>query len=219
MKIALLISGNLRNWELCKESFNKFMNNIQCDLFIAVYNKKYSLHPYNLIQTPVVESEVTPELINYYFPTAKSVLIVDQKEQMKSLETIKFDPEIKWPFPGGYDIFSQYTLFQKGLDLIEESKYDIIIKTRFDNLYHNNLSESILQTINEFNLVGITNGGTPHVCDHLFIGRSNTIHQIPKQVFNCFYKKPVNCEHIHSFLNSMTFEYKTICNSSINRSY
>ena len=219
MKTAILLTGNLRNWENCKDSFNRFFNEIEYDLFVAVYDKQYSLHPYNLIQTPVTERSVNYNTIKELFPNAKEILIVNQKEQMETLQIVKFDPEIKWPFPGGYDIFSQFTLFQKGLDLIPK-EYDIIIKTRPDCLYHSKpLNVNVLQTVNSLNLIGLTNGGTPEICDHIFVGKEDIIRRIPEQVFNCFYKKPVNCDNIHTFLKSFIHDYIPIANSSINRVY
>ena len=45
MRKAIILTGNLRTWELCKDSFIKtFDENI--DIFICVSNIKYDYHTY-----------------------------------------------------------------------------------------------------------------------------------------------------------------------------
>ena len=150
MKTAILLSGNIRNFQKCRDSFISQFKKFDPDIYVITYDKRYSLHPYQQLMNPVQEEMIDLEKVQeiLYPLQCKKIEIVNQSELILFIEMYfkpKFDPEIKWPYPGGMDIFCQYLLFQKGLKLIPK-EYSLIIKTRFDIIY----TQEILHSAGDF---------------------------------------------------------------------
>jgi hypothetical protein len=57
MKIAVLISGNLRTWEKTKSTFSEFFSNHDIEIFVHTYNIKYRYHPAVQAQLPKFQDE------------------------------------------------------------------------------------------------------------------------------------------------------------------
>lgn len=142
-RTALLLTGNLRTWESCKESFNKTFDNV--DIFICVSNIQYDYPPYiqenftgadeyNLLRTDIENAFVNLNL--------KKLIIQDKQEEVSFIqkEVAKFKMDVS-----GINVFATFAnifKIKKGLSLIEEYenengfKYDSVIKTRFDAIYN-----------------------------------------------------------------------------------
>jgi len=142
-RTALLLTGNLRTWDLCKESFIKTFDNV--DIFICVSNIQYDYPPfikenftgfdeYNLLVEDIENSFADLNL--------KKLIIQDKEDEVSYIqnEIKNFNMDVS-----GINVFATFAniyKIKKGLTLIEEYenengfKYNSIIKTRFDAIYN-----------------------------------------------------------------------------------
>ena len=68
MKIAILLTGQLRTWKLCKELLKKqLLDHYDCDIFMSIdkSNKLQNSNKNNMLDTPI--EEIT-EAIEFYKP-------------------------------------------------------------------------------------------------------------------------------------------------------
>lgn len=141
MKTAIILVGNVRTWEQCKENFiSTFGNDV--DIFLSTYDKQYAYHPcikqtFNFYK----DANLTEEEIRAMFSDLKLTgCIIDNIDTYVD-NNVK--PFICKRFPvDAYLNFSQYFKLNDGLNMIkrhEESngfQYERIIKTRFDIMYN-----------------------------------------------------------------------------------
>ena len=143
MKTAIILVGNIRTWDTCKQSFINTFRDLNADIFITTYDIKYSytwgghLSGEDYILNEHEIKQCVSDL------NVKSILI-ENTEYINGLVDIE---QPKWYHPNLPEVwfksaYSQYRKIKTGLDLMVEYensndiKYDCVIKTRFD-ITHN----------------------------------------------------------------------------------
>lgn len=131
MRVAILISGQLRNWRLAADNHEWFWRSInrpelEIDYFIHTWN--YSCDrpgasiPYTQRTVPLSEYE---EVVEYYKPKKSIFEAKSQKE---------FYNNDHWS--GLFYSFCQTLLLKKEYELEHNFNYDIVIKTRPDVVFN-----------------------------------------------------------------------------------
>jgi hypothetical protein len=209
-RIALLLTGNLRTWDLCKESFIKtFSNNI--DIFICVSNLKYDYAPY--IQenyTGADEYNLSETDIKNSFDglNLKKLIIQNKEEEVSyiSNEQHKFKMDVS-----GINVFGTFGnvyKIKKALSLVEEYenehgfKYDTIIKTRFDAIYN----QINLNLSNETILI---DQGNCFPNDHFLMANRNSMANLINFMHDEFYEPKHQTSHFqppHGLLHNAIYE-------------
>lgn len=239
MVSALLISGNLRTFENCSNSFKKLIDKFNCDVFICVSNKQFSLHPYIMDKYNMTyENNLNEEMINEKFNTIpefkkniKKIILINDDEldvQIMNNYISNFDDKKGWK---GIDIFKQFKKKQQVIDCVKkyqlENKlnYDYIIQTRFDidiNI------DTLPGIITDENIVYSTvENMNPPINDHIFVTNDlKTLETITKRVLKFFFYNSMDNEtnkNINTILKSIFIENKYInkqtIHTVINRDY
>lgn len=141
MKTAIILVGNVRTWEQCKENFIATFGS-DADIFVSTYNKQYAYHPY--IQQSLnfyKDVDLTEEELQRMFSGLNlSGCIIDN---IDTYVDTNVKPFICNRFPRDAHLsLAQYFKLNDGLNLVkkhEEShgfQYERIIKTRFDIMYN-----------------------------------------------------------------------------------
>ena len=163
-KTAILLTGNLRTWDLCKENFIKTFGET-VDIFVCVSDIKYDYAPYiQETYTGYEDSYLTEEdILNSFAGLNIKKILIERKEE--ELLYIKNEvPKFKLDVSGEFNPpqkFGSILKVKKGLSLIKEYekendfKYDIIIKSRFDIIHEQavldvNENEILIDTGNVF---------------------------------------------------------------------
>jgi len=142
MKYAIIINGNYRTWNQCRENFAQTFCDIDYDIFLTTYNRKFGYHPYIKgvlnyhIDEPISKEEI---LEGFKDLNVKGMLYEDMTliEDFINEENNKFDVKMQ----NIHSSFGQYRKIEEACRLIERYeqennfKYDRIIKTRFDLTY------------------------------------------------------------------------------------
>lgn len=229
MKTAIILTGNLRTWELCKESFLKtFDENI--DIFICVSNVKYDYHPYIQENFTGSDDSLLSEadiIESFQGLNLKKVIIQNKEEEVSfiSEEKKKFKMDIS-----SLNIFSMFGSaykMKKALSSLEDYenendfKYDRIIKTRFDLIYNqvdlNHSNDSIL-----------LDSGNAFPNDVFLMSNRNSIVNIINFMYDEFYISKYNTSHLqapHGLLlnaindKNLNIETQPIINCVIRKDY
>jgi hypothetical protein len=209
MPTALLLSGNIRTFELCAHSFDKLAAKFDnLDIFIFASNIAFDLHPYvketyNFYDDMILDVETIKRILGraaILSSKIKKITIVDKESEEEYIKNKYSDACLNCENVG-YDIFQQFAKFDRNIEMLQEYAfqngitYDYVIKTRFDlELDINSLPTSL-----EDNAVYTSPGSEPGwINDVIFI--SNDIHTF----------KTITTNVINSFL-----ENKTISNIHI----
>lgn len=185
-RIAFLLCGFPRSWEKCRESFLKFIENIDHDIFIHTYNTVKQYHPYirdkfnindNELKKPIGEIE---NILNIQY----THLVIESEEE--SLDDIK-NLEINGLSPR---TFLQYRKIKKCNDLRKEHekingiKYDYVIRLRMD-LDFSNLSNSLPDLLNKVTAGKIlTSSINNQPNDHIYISLPNDFDKLIEEMGN-----------------------------------
>ena len=142
-KVAIVISGHLRSWNLVQESFKEFIGDVNCDLYLTTYTSSKSYHPwiqnhYQIKNNDIKES--ADEIIASISLEFKSLIIEDE-----NVELFGSDDDLISDGSQNRDLyriksrgisrrtFLQFRKFKQGFFLIKDlNSYDFIIKSRFD---------------------------------------------------------------------------------------
>lgn len=172
MKIAILLSGHIRTWDQCKESFYNMFPSNKFDIFMETYRDQYGYHPY-------IQSK-----LNYFSDNKITCIDGEYKlcriENNVTFDCSKFDPKMK-EFTHGY---CQYTKLQRCMDLMVQYEkennivYDYIIKTRFDLIYTNESKEIDFSSID--GLILDSNNTFPN--DHIIICSRKDMIDLPQYI-------------------------------------
>lgn len=151
MKIAVAISGEARLWDITYDSLKNFLKGYDYDIYI---------HTWDTITTPCVcdinkpiaskdelQAYINRNNTNEYTLLEKinkkykpSQIIVENREDFKKniLPRYKCIPEHRYNqiINSNFCAFSQFYSIWRSINLIDETKYDIIFRTRFDLLYN-----------------------------------------------------------------------------------
>jgi hypothetical protein len=134
MKVAILLVGNVRSWELCKENFKEVFSHLNPDVYISTYDLQYDHHPY--IQGVIQDADdsiLSNEEIEKMFSDidVKSLDIECSKDVVNLIK-------LHDSFLQTGSSFSQWRKFQKAMQQLDSvgEEYDCVIKTRCD-IMHN----------------------------------------------------------------------------------
>lgn len=212
MKIAVLITGNIRTWD--QSNLLDFID-LEVDYFISTTNKKYNYHPfisnkmgYNDINNELITNDEIKESfkeLNY-----KSLLINDDD----TINDINFVENMR----NIDSCYHQFNRIKKSLSYLEKYekennfKYDIIVKTRTDLKYFNKLS-NFIDTNN--NIYTSTGNGDPN--DTILITKRDNIFKIIDFMLNEFLYQRDKFSHINpphglllSAINNNGFSYQQV---------
>lgn len=181
MKIAILLCGHYRTWDVCSASvyslYNKLKELHHVNMFAAIYKNRYGYHPYIRKTLNFYEEQIMPDDTSIQYCDVISINNSD------SVDTSNFHPNMKDLYHG----YSQYDIFGKCVKLMEAYEfnndicYDVVIKLRMDLVIN---SESIcneLMSLKESDIL-INHGDTTHPSDHIIISYRKNIIDMPSFV-------------------------------------
>lgn len=202
MRIAIILSGNIRTWE--RSNLHDFVN-VNVDFFITTTNKKYNYHPYvsgkygyESINEQIISDS---EILEICPPNTKKILITEDDIIIRD----NFAPNLR-------DIdtcYHQYNRIYKILSHISDFEnengfqYDLIVKTRFDLYYYGKLSHYIQNLTSERVIYDDGN-------DTLVISERHTFFNIINFIISEFYNQtdPFSHEYPpHGLLNAAIRKY------------
>jgi glycosyltransferase involved in cell wall biosynthesis len=196
-KTAILLTGNLRTWDLCKENFIKTFGET-ADIFICVSDIKYDYAPYiQETYTGYEDSYLTEEDILNSFTglNIKKILIESKEEELAYIE--KEVPKFKLDVSGDFNPpqkFGNVLKIKKGLSLIEEYenensiKYDTIIKTRFDAVYN-----QVVLDINDNDI--LIDSGNCFPNDQFLMSSRDSMYDVINFMYDEFYNPVYSDSH------------------------
>ncbi len=144
MKIALILSGNIRTWDRCKHTYFNTFSKLNPDVFISTYDRRYEYHPYvqSILKKNSDESILSENDIKDFLQDMEIKSIeIEKSSEIDSM----VDEEMKLFNPNMREINSCYKQFRKAKNCIDniikyENEnnfiYDYIIKVRFDTLFN-----------------------------------------------------------------------------------
>jgi hypothetical protein len=138
MKIAVILNGNFRTWDQTRFSFENLFKTYDIDIFLSTYYTRYDYHPVHNHRLGIYNDEIlSKEYILKFFDGLNVVAM--NIEMFKDIES-KFN-ECN-PHMNHSNSFFQYRKFNCGMKLLiehsikENITYDLVIKSRFDLIYH-----------------------------------------------------------------------------------
>lgn len=192
MKVAVLLAGNIRTLDQCKENIINAFKFLKPDYFVSTYDNQLQYH--HCVQSSLgIFSDTTltkNQIIEAYKDFNPKEILIDSQnfaQQIYAEKSGNFRVEM---LADSSSHFLQYWKVKRGLNLIKkyenenDIKYDIIIKTRCDLLLKD-LSIIDFSKINDQVIVGGIN--SPVVNDQLIITSNNTMNQIIDYMLNEFY--------------------------------
>lgn len=131
MKTAILLIGNVRTWDYCKENFKHTFSKYNPDIYVVVDSYRYGHHP--VIQNRINDS--SDETVDVRYLTDQfcgfNVKFISIRPRISQTYN-----HVSNKFSGMETVFSQVEKLKHGVDnLVQE--YDLVIKTRCDMLYKN----------------------------------------------------------------------------------
>jgi hypothetical protein len=212
MKKALLLVGNVRTWEHCRENFKKTFGDI--DIFISTYDLKYGYHPAVKNNISDYGDEIVHrEQIEEWFSdlNVKSMFyeIHNEVDALVNAENNRLHPNLQ----NIHSSYAQYRKLKTATDMVkkyeEENniRYDILIRSRFDLMYN---SVDFPVGVNE--LICNDDPSNPNsefLSDHFFMCSRDNMIKISEFIYSEFYNPIYEDSHIsppHGLLkNSIKF--------------
>ena len=199
MKVAILLTGNLRTWDQCKQQFIDTFGNT--DVFLSTYNMRYGYHPvlrgrFNDYTDEIISNDYI--LDQFKDVNLKSYIIEDYLEVERFI-----DEELKIVHPSMNThpaSFGQYRKLKQCVDLLimEEckvnEKYDLIIRTRCDMIYDKDIHFKIEGNQILHNTPSIP--GTEFIPDQVLVSSRDNMINVSNFIFNEFYN-PVYDDSLH----------------------
>jgi hypothetical protein len=154
MKTAIILNGHIRTFDRVKERFIKVFGGLNPDIFVTTYDNRFGYAPYiqqiqNFYEDYVLEEKQINEML-----VGLNIIdiVIDNNEAMDKKVTEEY-PSIKMKFKDFPDFwhscYSQYRKLKLGFNMIKDYetknnfKYDMIIKTRFDLMFYENMNFSV----------------------------------------------------------------------------
>lgn len=193
MKTAIILVGNIRTWDICKENFIKTFNHLNPDIFVSTYKLQYGYHPH--IQGVIGNSE--DNLLNFYDIVNKfnelNVKCVYVGEYNKKT-SVNVHPQFAHL---SSNCFEQYKTFNRGIEyMIDYEKfnnfeYDVIIKTRCDICYN----KIDLDCLNDNTIIIDNHNIFPNDC--IFISTRDIMIDISNFMINEFFSPLYTDSHLN----------------------
>lgn len=203
MKVAVLLTGNIRTWS--ESNLLDFVD-VDVDYFISTTNKKYNYHPfisnkfgYNEINDLIISNDEIKDMFN-----------INYKELIISDDDVINDNDFSINMRNIDSCYHQFNRIKKILSYVEkyevDEKYDLIVKTRLDLNYYGKLS----QYLNVDNLIYTSTGnGDPN--DTIIISKRDNFFNIINNMMFEFYNQIDSNSHLnppHGLLQSMLDRFK-----------
>lgn len=149
MKTAIILNGYVRTFEQVVTNFAETFSNLNPDIFVSTYNRRYGYHPHiqnitNFYTDEVLDDQQIIRMFNGL--NVRDIEIEDAEQTDLIIEHANglVDPSMM----GLQSSYGQYRKMQRGNGLIlnyerkHNIKYDRVIKTRCD-LIHNKMDYKI----------------------------------------------------------------------------
>lgn len=201
MKVAVLLAGNIRTLDLCKQNILDSFKFLSPDYFVSTYNTSHQYHP--LVKGAIRFNDeyilADDAIKNKFFdfsPKSFKIDTIDFAENFYISESKKFNRNMLF---NNSSHFLQFWKIKQGLDLIQQYElenninYDVIIKTRTD-LIHKDLSSIDFSNINE--KVVVCNGAI-ELNDQIIISSKTNIISIIDSMLDEFYNFTNNYSKIN----------------------
>jgi hypothetical protein len=204
MKIAVLLTGNIRTWE--QSNLSQFVD-VDVDYFISTTNKKYNYHPYisnKFGYSDINDIEITDDEI-------KKLLDINYKELIITDDDEINNDDFSINMRNIDSCYHQFNRISKILNFVEKyeieyGKYDLIVKTRLDLKYYGKLSQYL--NIDNF-IYTSTGNGDPN--DIILITKRDDFSNIINGIMSEFYNQLDSNSHLnppHGLLQSMLNKYQ-----------
>jgi hypothetical protein len=202
MKIAVLLTGNIRTWS--ESNLLDFID-VDVDYFISTTNKKYNYHPF--ISNKFGYDDINDLVISN--DEIKNMFNIDYKELIINDDDEINDNDFSINMRNIDSCYHQFNRIKKVLNHIEKheisEKYDLIDKTRLDLKYQGTLS----QYLNVENFIYTSTGnGDPN--DTIIISKRDNFFNIINSLLSEFYNQIDSNSHLnppHGLLQSMLNRY------------
>jgi len=108
MNMAIVLVGNIRTWNSCRNNFISVFGRYTPDVFIQTYDRQYAYHPYiqktlNFYEDTTLDAETIQEMFSGIKVSGLSINSID------SYVDTKVKPFISSKFPDGAHLsLSQY---------------------------------------------------------------------------------------------------------------
>jgi hypothetical protein len=219
MKTAIIISGNIRTWELCKTNFIDTFSELDPDIFVSTYNQQYGYH--QAVQDKIGDHEdgilTDSQIIDGFDGVKLCGILIEDYDSISSVLCNEFSILDK-NFKDLTNVYPQYRKMEQGIELMcdyetsEIFRYDMVIRTRFDLIY-NSIDFKIPQ-----NSILIDSGNVfPNDC--FFMTDRDSAINISKFMVDECYNPIYPDSHLHSphrlFMNSIKHYGKNIITKRI----
>ena len=141
MRVAIILTGNIRTWDRCKKSHFDCFNHLNADIFVSTYDRKYEYHPY--VQSQITNHKDVIIDTNDIIESLEGLNVIDVDiENAETVDEEVTELEFDKQMLNIDSCYKQYRKIQRGIKLIEEYEslnnfeYDIIIKLRFDTVFN-----------------------------------------------------------------------------------
>jgi len=189
MKIAVLLTGNIRTWS--ESNLLDFID-VDVDYFISTSNKKYNYHPF--ISNKFGYDDINDLIISD--DEIKNMFNIDYKELIINDDDEINDSEFSINMRNIDSCYHQFNRIKKILNYVENheviEKYDLIVKTRLDLKYQGRLS----QYLNVENFIYTSTGnGDPN--DTIIISKRDNFFNIINNLLSEFYNQIDSNSHLN----------------------
>lgn len=188
MKTAIVLVGNVRTWEFCKENFKQIFSEFKPDIFVSTYNLQYNHHP--VIQGRigdssdfVLEEKTIKKMFNGFnvkeFDIQDCANYIDMTEVQENFKSLQ-------------SCYGQYKRFKRSMEMVNASgnKYDLVIKTRCDLIHERIKIVDLSKTI-------IVDSGNVFPNDCVFITNQQSMTNLSNFIVNEFYKPKYTDSHLN----------------------
>ena len=202
MKVAILLTGNVRTFNECKSNILSEFSSLKPDYFISTYDTAFQYHPCVKGSLNFNEEYVLPdsEIYNLFYEFSPKKIIIDKESEMNDYFYNNRNNFSRGMLSCDSSHFLQFYKIQKGLEVILESgiDYDIIIRSRFD-LIIKNICDLRLDNLEETFVVGYNNPDavTQMLNDQIFLSTKKNMINVINSIISEFYSQ----SHILSSTN------------------
>jgi hypothetical protein len=154
MKTAILLIGNIRTWDQCKENFRSVFSNLDYDIFLSTYDLRYGYHP--AVQNSIHDSSdcflSNDEILDLFKDFNLKNYVIESISDVRAHYDNVLHNQLHPNFKNHPHSVLQYRKLLQAYELLEkyekdnQIKYDYVIKTRCDlilNKFEIDDSESI----------------------------------------------------------------------------
>lgn len=195
MKLAILITGNLRTFDITKNNILSNLNGlgISYDLYLYTYYQRWNYHPWIRSQLGYLgEETLSEEQISIFLEGVnyRYLCISNQDEvnvEISNVYSKSFHPKIEGKFQ---DLFSQFLGIKQTLDKM--NGYTHVLKLRFDTYF---TSQIVLKDLIEIDKKSILSDNIQSFSDHVLFGEYDTIYELTEYYLNSFINGRMESTH------------------------